>query len=96
MAFPFFLYKEGIHGKKRWPSWDRCSPSPRPSGRLMAIADAYDALTSRRIYKDALSHEEALAIILEGQGSQFDPDITEAFQRCEGDFRKIAQSYQDQ
>ena len=62
----------------------------------MAIADAYDALTSKRCYKEPMAHEEALAIILEGQGSQFDPDITEAFQRCEGDFRKIAQSYQDQ
>ena len=65
------------------------------SGRLMAIADVYDALTSRRVYKEAMTHEEALAIILEGHGSQFDPDITEAFRRCEGDFRKIAQAYQD-
>ncbi len=65
------------------------------AGRLMAIADVYDALTSRRIYKDALSHEEALAIILEGRETQFDPDITDAFARCEGVFREIAASYRD-
>lgn len=43
------------------------------SGRLMAIADVYDALVSERSYKTAMSHEEAVEIILEGAGSHFDP-----------------------
>jgi putative two-component system response regulator len=45
----------------------------------MAIADVYDALTSTRPYKKAFSHEEAVKIILEGKGTQFDPVITDLF-----------------
>ncbi|MCL2763850.1 MAG: response regulator [Treponema sp.] len=48
-------------------------------GRLMAVIDVYDALVSDRPYKKAFSHEEAVAIILEGSGLHFDPSITEVF-----------------
>ena len=47
--------------------------------RILAVADAYDALTSRRPYRDALSQEEALGVIEEAAGSQFDPVIVRAF-----------------
>ena len=43
--------------------------------RIMAIADVYDALVSKRVYKEAMSFEQADAIILEGMGSQFDPSL---------------------
>ncbi|WP_243755238.1 HD domain-containing phosphohydrolase [Thiomicrorhabdus sp. 6S3-12] len=49
------------------------------SGRLMALADVYDALRSERPYKKAFSHQEALAIIEEGAGAHFDPRLTECF-----------------
>jgi putative two-component system response regulator len=49
------------------------------SARLMAVADVYDALISRRIYKDGMSHEAAMSIIAEGRGTHFDPDIADAF-----------------
>jgi putative two-component system response regulator len=50
-------------------------------GRIMAIADVYDALTSERPYKKAFSHEEAVRIIAEGSGTQFDPALIEVFSR---------------
>lgn len=60
------------------------------SGRLMAISDVYDALTSKRVYKDAFSHEKAVAIILEGRGKHFDPDLVDAFIELESKFYDIA------
>jgi response regulator RpfG family c-di-GMP phosphodiesterase len=65
------------------------------SGRLMALADVYDALTSKRIYKPALSHQEATKIIIEGSGSHFDPDIIQAFLAIEEKFVTISADFQD-
>jgi len=56
-------------------------------GRIMAIADVYDALTSARPYKKAFSHEEAVRIITEGSGTQFDPELVEVFIRSEEQFK---------
>ena len=65
------------------------------SARLMAVADVYDALISRRIYKDGMPHEKAVAIIQEGSGSHFDPDIVDAFVALQDEFRAIAARYAD-
>ncbi|HSB03832.1 MAG TPA: CHASE2 domain-containing protein [Thermodesulfobacteriota bacterium] len=65
------------------------------AGRLMALADSYDALTSKRVYKSQISHEKAVQIILEGKGSHFDPDIVDAFLEVKEDFRQIALKYAD-
>jgi putative two-component system response regulator len=59
-------------------------------GRLMAIADVYDALISTRPYKKPLTHEEAVQIILDGKGRQFDPDITDIFIAVSGKFDEAA------
>ena len=59
-------------------------------GRLMAVADVYDALISRRQYKDAFSHEEACRIIEESSGTQFDPAIVSVFRAVEDEFARIA------
>jgi putative two-component system response regulator len=56
-------------------------------GRIMAIADVYDALTSVRPYKEALSHEEAVRIITEGSGTQFDPVLVDTFIRAAERFK---------
>jgi putative two-component system response regulator len=48
-------------------------------GRIVAVADVYDALTTKRVYKPAFSHEKARKIIVEGSGTQFDPDVVDAF-----------------
>ena len=65
------------------------------SGRLMAIADVYDALISSRIYKAGLSHEQAVAQIVAGSGSHFDPALVEAFQRIADQFEAVALRYAD-
>jgi len=65
------------------------------SARLMAVSDVYDALISRRVYKPSFSHEKAVAIIKEGKGSHFDPDIVDAFLEHSEDFYAIAQKYAD-
>ncbi|MDP4159579.1 MAG: response regulator [Bacillota bacterium] len=59
------------------------------SGRLMALSDVYDALICKRVYKNAMSHDEAKTIILEGRGTHFDPDIVDAFIKREANFIKI-------
>lgn len=65
------------------------------SARLMAVADVYDALISKRVYKPAFSHEQACATIIKGRGSHFDPDMVDAFVELTEDFRCIAQRYPD-
>lgn len=65
------------------------------SGRLMALSDVYDALISKRVYKNAFSHDEAKKIILEGRGSHFDPDIVDAFIVREAKFIKIMGQFKD-
>ena len=65
------------------------------SGRLMALSDVYDALVSKRVYKEALTHEQAKKIILDGKGSHFDPDIVETFIKREDIFIKIMKEYKD-
>ncbi len=66
------------------------------AGRLMAVADVYDALISRRSYKDAYSHERAKATILEKSGVYFDPEIVAAFLACEDRFLEISTAYHDE
>lgn len=65
------------------------------SARLMALADVYDALISRRVYKDGMPHEQAAAIIAEGAGTHFDPDVVEAFLRIQPEFQSIARRFAD-
>ena len=65
------------------------------SARLMAVADVYDALISRRVYKPPFPHEKAVAIIQEGKGSHFDPDMVDAFMEVADEFYVIAQEFAD-
>ena len=65
------------------------------SARLMALADVYDALISKRVYKPAFSHDKSVAIILEGKGSHFDPEIVDAFMRIQQACYETSQKYAD-
>lgn len=61
--------------------------------RIVALADVYDALTTKRVYKPAFSHAKARQIILEGSGTHFDPIVVEAFKACESQFFVIADAF---
>jgi len=65
------------------------------SARLMAVADVYDALISRRVYKPPFPHAEALEIIRAGRSSHFDPAMVDAFVAIAEQFRAVAERFQD-
>jgi len=65
------------------------------AARIMSIADVYDALGTKRVYKDAFPQEKCVAIISEGRGTQFDPIITDVFSEVADTFYKIRQENDD-
>lgn len=65
------------------------------SGRLMGIVDVYDTLISKKVYKRPFSHKEALSIIADESGKQFDPLLVEIFLSCKDEILKSAQKYAD-
>jgi PAS domain S-box-containing protein len=60
------------------------------SARMVALADVYDALTTKRFYKEAYSHQKAKDIIISLRGTHFDPDVVDSFLACEDIFEKIS------
>ena len=64
-------------------------------GRIMAIADVYDALISKRPYKESFTADESAQIIIKGSGSHFDPSLVEFFLNLKDDFAAIAVEYAD-
>ncbi|VVN74606.1 putative cyclic di-GMP phosphodiesterase [Pseudomonas fluorescens] len=65
------------------------------SARLMAVADVYDALICRRVYKPGMPHAQAVEIIRQGRGTHFDPDICDAFLANNEQFHAIAERFVD-
>lgn len=65
------------------------------AARIVALADVYDALICKRVYKEAFTHANAKSIIVAEAGSHFDPAVVEAFQSCEKDFFNIAMEFRD-
>jgi putative two-component system response regulator len=63
------------------------------AARLAAIADVYDALVCSRVYKDAIPYSEAVNIMLEGKGTQFDPLLVDALVNIQDEYQKVAQQY---
>jgi response regulator RpfG family c-di-GMP phosphodiesterase len=66
------------------------------SARIVALADVYDALTSKRPYKEAYTHERARKIIINERGRHFDPDVVDAFVAREADFNIMREKMQDE
>ncbi len=64
-------------------------------GRIVALADVYDALVSKRVYKNALGHDLARSIIIEESGTHFDPEIVEAFLSSEDKFIEIKKRFSE-
>ncbi len=77
-------YPEGLKG----------SEIPLES-RLMALADVFDALVSRRVYKESFDYAQIRRIIIEGKGTHFDPKVVDAFLAIEYKFHEIAAQYHD-
>ena len=65
------------------------------SARIMAVADVFDALTAKRVYKEPMSYEKAMSIIEEGSGTHFDPKIVEVFVESEKEVRRVLKKYQE-
>jgi putative two-component system response regulator len=65
-------------------------------GRIVALADVYDALTSRRVYKEAISHEQARDFILGERGRHFDPDVVDAFVSADDQFADVCHRLRDE
>lgn len=59
------------------------------AARIVALADFYDALTSKRVYKEAMSHQQTAELVKDLRGNHFDPDIADAFFENEGEFNAI-------
>ncbi len=78
-------YPEGLRGE--------AIPVP---GRMVALVDVYDALSSARVYKGALPHDEVVHAIVSGRGAHFDPDMVDAFLRIQEDWRRIAIDFADE
>jgi putative two-component system response regulator len=96
-SFLWMAYEIAIHHHERWdgngyPSQLAGDRIPL-SARIVSVADVYDALRSKRIYRPAFSHEKSMEIILEGRGTQFDPDVVDAFVRIEGRIREVSGGY---
>lgn len=65
------------------------------AARLMAVADAYDALTSHRVYREGVPHDKAVQRIFQERASHFDPDMVDAFIEIQDEFQAIAHRYAD-
>ena len=66
-------YPEGLHGTEI-----------PVAGRVMAVVDVYDATTTRTLYRQPMTHDEAVAFIVKGRGGHFDPDVVDAFLQVSG------------
>ncbi len=63
--------------------------------RIVSVADVYDALVSKRVYKSAMSHDMARTMILDGSGTQFDPQVVEAFLSVEREMANVSDRFSD-
>jgi putative two-component system response regulator len=66
------------------------------SARIVAVADVYDALTTQRVYRGAMSHREATKLIFDGAGTQFDPAVVAAFRACMDRIKQVADQFNSQ
>jgi putative two-component system response regulator len=72
-----------------------CAQEIPLAARIASVADVYDALTTWRPYKRALSHDEAVWLIADRAGTQFDPVVVDAFRQCAGGFEELARELAD-
>jgi len=95
MATDIARYHHERYDGKGYPTGLKAEAIPL-AARITAVADVYDALTTRRVYKEAFSHAKAVEIIREGSGTQFDPAVVEAFLNRQATFAKLAETMADE
>jgi len=100
-SIPFLKFAKEI-ARQHHEKWDGSGYPDRLAGdaipvsaRLMALADVFDALTSRRPYKEPFSIERSTQIIEEGRGKHFDPDVVDTYLRLKSTFVEISERYAD-
>jgi len=97
VEFLAYAHQIALHHHERWDGGgypDGLAGEAIPlAARLMALADVFDALISRRVYKGAMAPEQARAIMAEQRGAHFDPDLLDVFLAGFDDFCAIAQRY---
>jgi putative two-component system response regulator len=94
MASDIAMYHHERFDGKGYPNGLKGQAIPL-CARIVSVADVYDALVSRRVYKQAFTHEIARSIIVDGSGTQFDGNIVDAFMANEKNFESIALQYAD-
>ena len=78
MAYQVAMYHHEKWNGKGYPE-GMCGPEIPLCARIMAVADVFDAVSAKRCYRDAMPLEECYSIIEKGRGTDFDPDIVDAF-----------------
>ncbi len=95
LPIPYLLiaYEIVMHHHERWDGKgypDGLKEEEIPlSARIVSLADFYDAVTTKRIYKNAISPDEAVKMIVKGKGKHFDPELVECFLKVKKEFAKI-------
>ena len=99
LAFPSFLRMARSISVSHHEKWDgsgyplHLEGDEIPiEGRILGLVDVYDALRRKKVYKDAVSHEECLKVIFLLSGSQFDSDVVEGFLSCQEEFRRLSET----
>ncbi len=91
-VLPGVVYHHESYDGKGYPDGLAGEDIPR-DGRIIAIADAYDAMTSDRPYRQGMSYKQALSILCDGAGSQWDPHMVQTFVNISADIMKTQQNY---
>ena len=94
IAFELTAYHHEKYNGTGYPS-QLAGESIPVAARIMALADVYDALTSKRCYKKSFTHEAARNIIVQERGKHFDPKVVDSFIRQESNWNSIRDRYQD-
>jgi putative two-component system response regulator len=94
MAMQIAHYHHERWDGKGYPEGLKGEAIPIPA-RLMALADVFDALISRRVYKVAIPFEQAKEMIVAERGSHFDPDVVDAFLHSFDEFVSVAEKYRE-
>jgi response regulator RpfG family c-di-GMP phosphodiesterase len=94
MGMEIAYYHHERYDGSGYPTGLKAENIPLPA-RIVTVADVYDAMVSRRIYKAPMSHEDAVAFIRDNSGKMFDPHLVDVFVERQGEFRLVGEQFVD-